>query len=62
MKKKIIFRGWVEKVLGIIVILAIMIIASECNNNLVFVLSHIGAGLVLIVISFLFLKYGRNCD
>lgn len=62
MKKKLVFRGWVEKVLGVIVILAIMIVASECNNPLAFVISHIVAGAVILLIATLFLKYGRDCD
>lgn len=62
MKKKLVFRGWVEKVLGVIIILLVMIIASECNNGFVFTLTHIGAGVMLVLISFLFSKYGRDCD
>lgn len=62
MKKKLVLRGWVEKVLGVIVILAIMIVASECNNPLVFAISHLVAGAIILLIAMIFIKYGRNCD
>ena len=62
MKKKLVLRGWVEKVLGVIVILAIMIVASECNNPLMFAISHIVAGVIILLIAMVYLKYGRDCD
>lgn len=62
MKKKLVLRGWVEKLLGVIVILSIMIVASECNNPLVFAISHIVAGVVILLIAMLFLKFGRDCE
>lgn len=62
MKKKLVLRGWVEKVLGVIVILAIMIVASECNNPLVFAISHLVAGTIILLIAMVFLKYGRDCE
>jgi len=62
MKKKLVLRGWVEKVLGVIVILAIMIVASECNNPLMFAISHIVAGIVILLIAMIYLRYGRDRD
>ena len=62
MKKKLVLRGWVEKLLGVIVILAIMIVASECNNPLMFAISHIVAGVIILLIAMVYLKYGRDCD
>ena len=62
MKKKLVLRGWVEKLLGVIVILAIMIVASECSNPLMFAISHIVAGVIILLIAMVYLKYGRDCD
>lgn len=62
MKKKLVLRGWVEKLLGVIVILAIMIVASECDNGLMFAISHIVAGVIILLIAMVYLKYGRDCD
>lgn len=62
MKKRLVMKGWVEKVLGVIVILAIMIVASECNNPLMFAISHIVAGVIILLIAMVYLKYGRDCD
>ena len=62
MKKKLVLRGWVEKLLGVIVILAIMIVASECDNQLLFAVSHIVAGVIILLIAMILLKYGRDSD
>jgi hypothetical protein len=61
-KKRLVMKGWVEKVLGVIAIALVMIIASECDNEMIFILSHIGAGIMLVLISIIFTKYGRDCD
>ena len=62
MKKKLVLRGWVEKVLGVIVILAVMVVASECDNPLVFATSHIVAGIIILLVAIILLKFGRDSD
>ena len=61
MKKKLVFKKWVEVLLGIIVIGLVMIIASECDNILIFITTHIIAVLLLLLIS-RFFKYCRGYD
>jgi len=62
MKKKLVLRGWVEKVLGVIVILAVMVVASECDNLLMFAISHIVAGIIILLVAIILLKFGRDSD
>lgn len=62
MKKKLVLKSWVEKLLGVIVILAIMVGASECDNLKLFVISHIVAVVIILLIAMIFLKYGRDYD
>ena len=62
MKKKLVLKSWVEKLLGVIVILSIMIVASECDNLKLFAISHIVAGIIILLIAIIFLKYGRDYD
>ena len=51
MKKKLVFKKWVEVLLGIIVIGLVMIIASDCDNILIFVITHTVAVLLLVLLS-----------
>ena len=57
--KKLIFKKWVVNVLAIICFISILIMASDCENIKVFVISHIVALAVLTICSLLLKKYGK---
>jgi len=62
MKKKIVLKKWVEVVLEIVLFMSILIGASECDNMRIFIISHLGAGLVMIIVGMILVKYGRDFD
>lgn len=62
MKKKLVLKSWVENLLGIVIILSIMVVASECNNGLIFAISHIGAVIIILLVARILAKYGRDCE
>ena len=62
MKKKLVLKSWVENLLGIVIILSIMVVASECNNGLIFAISHIGAVIIILLVAKVLAKYGRDCE
>lgn len=62
MKKKLVLRKWVEVVLGIIGWMMFLIVCSECDDMKLFVISHIGAGLILLLIMYIYVKFGRNSE
>ena len=62
MKKKLVMRKWVEAVLSIIAILCITICMCECENTMIFAVSHILGGVILILIAMVFMFYGRESD
>ena len=62
MKKRLVMRKWVEVVLGIIGWIMFLIICTECDDTLLLATTHIGAGIILLLIEMMFIKYGRDCD
>lgn len=62
MKKKIVLKKWVEVVLEIILFVCIIIGASECDNTKIFLISHIGAIILLAIVGYILIKYGRDFD
>ena len=62
MKKKLVMRKWVEVVLLIMLFVALIIGMSECDNELIFIVSHFIDIIVLGFIGFMFLFYGRESD
>ncbi len=62
MKKKLVLRKWVEVVLGIIGWICVLICGSECDDMKLFIISHIGAGLILLLIMYIYVKFGRNSE
>ena len=60
MKKRLVLKKWVEIVLAIIATIMFMIMGSECDNMLLFVTSHIGAGIIFLLIGIVLVKYGRD--
>lgn len=52
-------RKWAVKVLVIINILALCIMASECDSLSLFMVSHLGACSVFAINSMILKKYGR---
>ena len=55
--KKIVFKKWVVWVLMTINLISIMVLGSDCDNNILFALTHLFALLVLIINSLLLKKY-----
>ena len=62
MKKKLVMKKWVEKVLLVIGLMAVLIGASDYEDTLTFVITHIGAIIVLGLIAVAFVLYGRESD
>ena len=57
--KKRVLKKWVENLLIIILILSILILAGECNNNIIFVGSKFIALIFGIISGNILYKYGR---
>lgn len=62
MRKKLVLRKWVEVVLGTIFMIALLIAGSECEDTKIFIISHIGAGIVMAIVGYILVKYGRDSD
>lgn len=62
MKKKLVFKKWVEVVLLIISFICILVAMSDTDNTLTFFISHVLSGVILIIIAMLFMSYGRSDD
>ena len=62
MKKKIVMKRWVEVVLEIIAFICILICMSECGDTSTFIISHIGCGIIVLLIGMMFMSYGRESD
>lgn len=58
--KRLVFKKWVMVVLAIINVIAFMVIASDCENELTYLVSHLIAGGVFALTIMLFNKYGRK--
>lgn len=62
MEKKIVLKKWVEVVLEVIFFICLLICGSECDNMKIFLISHLGAGIIMFIIGIILLKYGRDFD
>lgn len=60
MKKKIVFRKWLNLLLNIIVFISVIVLLSDCADTGIFLISH-GIALITLSISVtLLFKYGRG--
>lgn len=62
MKKKLVMKKWVEVVLIVIAFVCLLVCASECENTFTFAVSHILGGIIMLLIGFMFMSYGRESD
>ena len=62
MKKRIVLKKWVENLLLIIMVLAVLVIASDCISTGVFLISHAIAVVILVGSARVIEKYGRDND
>lgn len=60
MKKKIVFRKWLNLLLNIIVFISVIVLLSDCADTGVFLLTHGIALLTLTLSVTLLFKYGRG--
>lgn len=60
--KKLVFKKWVQNLLLVIGVIAIIISASEVENLSSFIIVHSICGLILTLIAILLFKYGRDYD
>lgn len=60
MKKKLVMKGWVEKLLLVIGLIAVLMGASDCDNIKVFLIIHGLAFIILLFIALMFVFYGRE--
>lgn len=60
MKKRLVMKKWVEVVLLVILFVMMFIVMSECDNTMVFAISHILGGAIIIVIAMMFMSFGRR--
>ena len=59
--KKLVFKKWVEVVLGIIWACLVMFIASECVQPIMY-LFHLLAIILFVVVSAILIKYGKDYE
>ena len=50
-------KKWVRQILVVIGLIALIVMASECDNTIVFILSHIIAGAIFTGCAITLLKY-----
>ena len=62
MKKKLVLKKWVEKVLLVILLIMILIVSSECEDTMLFALTHIIGGVIALLIGMILVSYGRESD
>ena len=60
MNNKFVLRKWVEIILIIIGLFMFLIIMSDCENTLIFLVTHFIASVILLLIGFIFATYGRR--
>lgn len=58
--KKIVFKKWVMVALAIINVISFITMVSECEDELMYLTSHLIAGGVFALTIMLFNKYGRK--
>lgn len=59
MNKRLYIKNWIQVLLIIINVIAILIMGSDCEDLNLFITSHLLAGLVFGINSLILLKYGR---
>lgn len=59
-KKKKVLKSWVEKTLVITNLIMVIIMASECKNFTVFLISHIVAFVIFVANSIILINYGKD--
>lgn len=52
-------RKWVQALLMIIGAVAIMVLMSDCESTMLFIVSHIIGAIVLLGVAMILLEYGR---
>ena len=57
--KKMKLRKWVQALLMIIGAVAIIVLASDCESTMIFIISHIIGAIVLLGIAKILFEYGR---
>lgn len=57
--KKVYLKKWVEVVLVLLLIGAMLVLGGECNNFTVFVASKVIAIIIIFWIIYILIKYGR---
>lgn len=62
MKKKLVMKKWMEKLLLVIGLIAVLMGASDCDNTKVFLITHGLAFVILLFIALMFVFYGRDGD
>lgn len=62
MKKKLVMKSWVEKLLLVIGLIAVLMGASDCDNTKYFMITHAVAFIILFIIALMFVFYGREGD
>jgi hypothetical protein len=62
MKKKLVLKKGVEKALLIVLFIMILIVSSECDNTILFAISHIISGVIALLIGMILVSYGRERD
>lgn len=62
MKKKLVLKKGVEKILLVILFIMILIVSSECDNTILFAISHIISGVIALLIGMILVSYGRERD
>lgn len=60
--KKLVFKKWVQNLLLVIGVIALIISASEIEDLSSFIIIHGICGLILTLICVLLFKYGREYD
>lgn len=58
MKKKKL-RKWVQTLLAIIGIMAFLVLTSDCENTVTFIVTHIIGAVVLLGVAKILFEYGR---
>ena len=57
--KKFRLRKWVEYLLVVVAFLSFCIMGSECDDMMIFVISHIIATIIFVTSSSILISYGR---
>lgn len=50
-------RKWVKSLLYLIVIISVLVLSSDCESTLIFFISHVLAGIILILTATVLIRY-----